>query len=62
METNQEQQISQNYSTPYSKYRVRFGLFLTIAGYLIFLLGARPGIFGLDRSRVIGFIQITVFL
>jgi hypothetical protein len=49
-------------AAPYSKNRVRFGLTLAIIGYLIFLLGARPGIFGLDRSRVIGFVQITVFL
>lgn len=58
----QETQTNQNYSMPYSKGRVRFGLFMTVIGYLIFLLGARPGIFGLDRSRVIGFVQITVFL
>ncbi len=47
---------------PYSRRRVRFGLTVTILGYLIFLLGARPGLFGLDRSPVIGFVQIAVFL
>ncbi len=41
---------------------VRFGLALAVVGYLMFLLGARPSIFGLDRSRVIGFVQISVFL
>ncbi len=46
----------------YPKIRIRLGLFMTIFGYFIFLLGARPSIFGLDRSRVIGFVQITVFL
>jgi hypothetical protein len=48
------------YSQP--KGRIRFGLALTMAGYLMFLLGARPSLFGLDRSRVIGFVQISVFL
>ena len=47
---------------PYSRRRVRFGLIVTILGYLVFLLGARPGIFGLDRSPVIGIVQIAVFL
>lgn len=28
----------------------------------MFLLGARPGIYGLDRSPVVGFVQIAVFL
>jgi hypothetical protein len=37
-------------------------LFLTLAGLLVFLVGARPTIFGLDRSPVVGFIQIAVFL
>ncbi len=44
------------------KHRIRNGLILTIFGYWLFLLGARPSIFGLDRSRVIGFVQISVFL
>ena len=42
--------------------RIRFGLITTIVGFLIFLLGARPSIFGLDRSPVIGFVQIAMFL
>jgi hypothetical protein len=46
----------------YPKTRIRLGLFMTIFGYFLFLLGARPGLFGLDRSRVIGFVQISVFL
>jgi len=46
----------------YPKTRIRLGLFMTVFGYFIFLLGARPGLFGLDRSRVIGFVQISVFL
>jgi len=42
--------------------RVRFGLALTLIGTLVFLLGARPSLFGMDRSPVIGFVQIAVFL
>lgn len=42
--------------------KIRLGLATTIIGYLIFLLGARPSLFGLDRSYVIGFVQTSVFL
>ncbi len=49
-------------SFEYPKGKIRIGLILTIIGYLIFLLGARPSIFNLDRSRVIGFVQISVLL
>ncbi|MEZ0395949.1 MAG: hypothetical protein ABWK53_05930 [Anaerolineales bacterium] len=45
-----------------SRLRVRAGLLLTIVGLLLFLLGARPDLFGLDRSPVVGFVQIAVFL
>jgi hypothetical protein len=46
----------------YGKNRIRIGLTLAFIGYLIFLLGARPSLFGLDRSPVVGFVQISVFL
>jgi hypothetical protein len=42
--------------------RVRIGLGVTIVGFLIYLIGAEPGFFGLDRSPVVGFVQIAVFL
>lgn len=42
-------------------YKVRNGLMILALGFLIFLLGVRPGIFFLDRSPVIGFVQIAVF-
>lgn len=45
-----------------SRRRIRVGLGLTLAGFAIFLLGARPSIYGLDRSPVIGFVQVAVFL
>ena len=44
------------------KLRIRFGLGGLTLGLLIFILGAQPGIFGLDRSPVTGFVQIAVFL
>jgi hypothetical protein len=47
---------------PISMLRVRIGLSLTLSGFLIFLIGARPDYFGLDRSPIIGFVQIAVFL
>ncbi len=45
-----------------SRFRIRVGLILTILGFLIFLMGVDPGIFGLDRSPVTGFVQIATFL
>ncbi len=44
------------------RFRIRLSLILTLIGFLIFLLGAEPGLFELDRSPVIGFVQISVFL
>jgi hypothetical protein len=41
---------------------IRLGLSLVILGLLIFVLGADPALFGLDRSPVTGFVQISVFL
>lgn len=42
--------------------RVRFGLFITLFGLLIFIIGAKPEWFNLNRSPVIGLAQICVFL
>lgn len=42
--------------------RARAGLITTLAGFLVFLIGARPGLFGLDRSPVVGFIQLATLL
>ncbi len=42
--------------------RLRVGLIITLIGFLIFLVGIRPALFGLDRSPLIGFVQIAVFL
>jgi hypothetical protein len=51
-----------NAQHPNGRLRIRLGLALTLLGYLIFMIGAEPVFFGLDRSPVIGFVQITVFL
>jgi hypothetical protein len=45
-----------------SRWRIRFGLVVTLLGFLIFIFGAKPSLFGLDRSPVVGFVQISVFL
>lgn len=64
MTTTHTKSISPN-TTPIgipSRMRVRFGLLVSLFGLLIFLVGARPSLFGLDRSPVVGFVQISVFL
>jgi len=45
-----------------SRFRIRIGLSITLIGLLVFLVGARPALFDLDRSPVVGFVQISVFL
>jgi hypothetical protein len=45
-----------------SRLRTRTGLMLTLLGLFVFLVGARPSLFGLDRSPVVGFVQISIFL
>ncbi len=45
---------------PYSLRRIRTGLAVTLFGFFIFLTGSRPNILGMDRSPVMGFIQIAV--
>lgn len=42
--------------------RVRFSFITTLFGLFIFVIGAKPNWFGWDRSPVVGFIQIAVFL
>jgi len=45
-----------------AKDRVVFGLVVALVGILVFLVGAKPGWFGLFHNDSIGFVQITVFL
>ncbi len=42
--------------------KTRFGLVVTLIGFFLFTLGAAPEFYGLDRSPVVGFVQIAVFL
>jgi len=45
-----------------SQPRIRAGLFITLFGLFVFIVGAKPGWLDLDRSKVVGFVQIAVFL
>jgi hypothetical protein len=47
---------------PSYRHRIRLGLVIAILGLIVFTLGAAPQLYGLDRSPVIGFVQISVFL
>ena len=41
--------------------RANLGLGITIFGFLLFLLGADPGLINLDRSPYVGFVQTITF-
>ena len=60
IELSIEEKINQ--LPPLSGKRIRFGIYGVLAGFLIFLLGAEPDLFGLDRSPVVGFVQISFML
>jgi hypothetical protein len=51
-----------SFPKPLSRLRVRTGLFSTLFGFFIFIVGAKPDWLGWDRSPVVGFVQIAVFL
>ncbi len=46
----------------FARARVRLGLTSAVVGLVVFILGAAPEWVGLDRSPVVGFVQIAVFL
>jgi len=50
--------VNEDITTP----RIRLGLVITFIGLFVFLVGAKPSYFGWDRSPVVGFVQIVVFL
>jgi hypothetical protein len=50
------------YQKPLSRMRIRTGLFITLTGFFVFIVGAKPDWLGWDRSPVVGFVQIAVFL
>jgi len=54
--------VSSPPATSSRRLRKRTGIGVALIGMLIFLLGAKPDWFGMDRSPVVGFIQIAVFL
>lgn len=51
-----------DFSKPLSRIRIRIGLFITLFGFFLFIVGAKPDWLGWDRSPVVGFVQIAVFL
>ena len=59
---NQQNPITEPNPNLLAKDRIRFGLGETIFGFIIFIIGAKPEWLGLDRSPVVGFVQIIVFL
>jgi len=42
--------------------RIQLGLIIAVGGFLILMVGTRPDLFLLDRSPVLGFVQIAVML
>ena len=46
----------------YSRKRVKLGIWLSLIGFSLLYLGAKPENLGLDRSPVIGFTQIGIIL
>lgn len=42
--------------------RIRVSIFTCMLGLFVFAVGAKPDWFGWDRSPVVGFVQIAVFL
>jgi hypothetical protein len=42
--------------------RIQLGLIIAVGGFLVLLVGAKPELFLLDRSPVLGFIQVSVML
>ena len=49
-------------SSPLARMKAQAGLFSAVFGLALFVLGAAPEWIGLDRSSVVGFVQIAVFL
>jgi hypothetical protein len=54
--------MSELSSTPTNPWRMRLAIALTIGGLVGYILGVKPGLFGLDLSPVVGFVQIAVML
>ncbi len=55
-------EIPNNGYVTYPKLRSRLGLTMSLIGFIFFLIGSKPEVFGLDRGTSIGFVQIYVIL
>jgi hypothetical protein len=42
--------------------RIRLSIIITVIGLFVLTVGTKPSFFGWDRSPVVGFVQIVVFL
>ena len=55
-------QINKTGINQYPLRRIQLGLIIAVGGFLILMVGTRPDLFLLDRSPVLGFVQIAVML
>jgi hypothetical protein len=55
-------QNNKTQTNQFPRRRIQLGLIIAVGGFLILLIGLRPDLFLLDRSPVLGFIQIGVML
>ncbi|MDP2965308.1 MAG: hypothetical protein Q8N39_04610 [Pelolinea sp.] len=55
-------QKNKTQSNHFPRRRIQMGLTFVVAGFLILMVGVRPEIFQLDRSPVLGYVQIAVML
>jgi uncharacterized membrane protein YeiB len=53
--------MSTNTSSPHPRWMILF-LAVDVTGLCLFLLGMQPWVFGLDRSPVVGYLQVMVYL
>jgi len=60
--TSHESERQRNGGSDVSVVRLRATLAMIFVGLFIFIVGAKPDWFGWDRSPVVGFVQISVFL
>jgi hypothetical protein len=42
--------------------RIRLGLVITLGGFIAFIIGCQPNLIGMDRSPLVGVVQIVIFL
>ena len=62
MNTNQLQAETTSGASESPAPRIFVSVAVTMLGLLVFVIGAKPDWFGWDRSPVVGFVQIAVFL